>query len=34
MARAMGILIVSEDTPVLEAGRSVNVQLIGLPEDH
>ncbi|MGB9666355.1 MAG: gephyrin-like molybdotransferase Glp [Candidatus Cryosericum sp.] len=34
MALAMGIAVVPEDRPVVEAGQTVNVQLISLPEDH
>ncbi len=34
MVLAMGIAVVPEDMHVVEAGQSVNVQLIGLPEDH
>lgn len=34
MALAMGIAVVLEDRPVVEAGQTVNVQLISLPEDH
>ncbi|HWQ22262.1 MAG TPA: gephyrin-like molybdotransferase Glp [Clostridia bacterium] len=34
MARATGIAVLPEDTPVVEAGQSVRVQLTDLPEDH
>lgn len=34
MARAMGIAVVPEDRPIVEAGQMVNVHLISLPEDH
>ena len=34
MALATGIAVLHEDTPVVEAGQSVHVQLTDLPEDH
>ena len=34
MALATGIAVLPEDTPVVEAGQSVHVQLTDLPEDH
>ncbi len=34
MARATGIAVIPEETPIIEAGQSVHVQLTDLPEDH
>ncbi|MCX6085324.1 MAG: molybdopterin molybdotransferase MoeA [Caldiserica bacterium] len=34
MALATGIAIIPEETPIVEAGQPVRVQLTGLPEDH
>ena len=34
MALATGIAVLPEDTPVVEAGQGVHVQLTDLPEDH
>jgi molybdopterin biosynthesis enzyme len=34
MALAAGIAVIPEDTPVVEAGQTVHIQLIDLPEDH
>jgi molybdopterin molybdotransferase len=34
MALAMGIAVIPEDTPVVEAGQTIHVQLTDLPEDH
>lgn len=34
MALAAGIAVIPEDTPVVEAGQTVDVQLTDLPEDH
>ena len=34
MARATGIAVLPEETPVVEAGQPVRVQLTDLPEDH
>jgi len=34
MALAAGIAVIPEDTPIVEAGRTVHVQLTDLPEDH
>ncbi|MFZ2412773.1 MAG: gephyrin-like molybdotransferase Glp [Candidatus Cryosericum sp.] len=34
MALATGIAVLPEDTPVVEAGQTVQVQLTDLPEDH
>jgi molybdopterin molybdotransferase len=34
MALAAGIAVIAEDTPLVEAGQTVHVQLTDLPEDH
>jgi len=34
MALATGIAVIPEDTPVVEAGQTIHVQLTDLPEDH
>jgi len=34
MALAAGIAVIAEDTPVVEAGQNIHVQLTDLPEDH
>jgi len=34
MALAVGIAVIPEDTPVVEAGQTIHVQLTDLPEDH
>jgi len=34
MALAAGIAVIPEDTPVVEAGQTIHVQLTDLPEDH
>jgi molybdopterin molybdotransferase len=34
MALATGIAVLPEDTPVVEAGQTVHIQLTDLPEDH
>jgi molybdopterin molybdotransferase len=34
MALAAGIAVIPEDTPVVEAGQTVHIQLTDLPEDH
>jgi molybdopterin molybdotransferase len=34
MALAVGIALIPEDTPLVEAGQTVHVQLTDLPEDH
>jgi molybdopterin biosynthesis enzyme len=34
MALATGIAVIPEDTPVVEAGQTITVQLTDLPEDH
>jgi molybdopterin molybdotransferase len=34
MALATGIAVLPEDTPVVEAGQNIHVQLTDLPEDH
>jgi molybdopterin molybdotransferase len=34
MALATGIAVLPEDTPLVEAGQTINVQLTNLPEDH
>jgi molybdopterin molybdotransferase len=34
MALATGIAVITEETPVVEAGQTVHVQLTDLPEDH
>jgi molybdopterin biosynthesis enzyme len=34
MALATGIAVLPEETPTVEAGQSIHVQLTDLPEDH
>jgi molybdopterin molybdotransferase len=34
MALAVGIAVLPEDAPVVEAGQTIHVQLTDLPEDH
>jgi molybdopterin molybdotransferase len=34
MALAAGIAVIPDDTPVVEAGQTIHVQVADLPEDH